>query len=154
MSSQPKALTLLILFLVSCGDKDDFDVPSGNNQNNESDQQDHDCKTSWEQQNGLWIDPNLCAAWSSKSTLLNWEDALSYCLSLEEGSITNWQMPSFDDLQDMSLRNPPFEDLDGELWTTFEDTTSGTIKTINLSNAGSTWLIPKNNQAYVRCISK
>jgi len=156
MFSQPKFCSLLILFICACGDKDGFNVPGGNNQNNnDSDNpSDIECSTSWEQSNDVWIDPNLCVAWSSKSTAVTWSEAVEYCANLSEGSINSWTLPSLDDLEDMSLRNPPFTDLDGDLWSTDEDPNSGLVWTVNLSQPGMTILLGKDSTAYARCVSQ
>ena len=155
MYSQAKVVTLFILFLFSCGEKDEFNVPGNNgshDQNHSSN--DIDCPISWEQSNGVWIDPNLCAAWSSKSDPLTWSEAASFCSSLTEGNIEYWSIPSLSDLEDMSIRNPPFEDKDGDLWSTEEDPNSGLIWTVNLAQPGMTILLESSSQAHVRCIAK
>ena len=157
MFSQPKVLTLCFLFFSACDDKEDFNVPGNSNPqngNNDDNLNDIDCSTSWEQVNDVWIDPNLCVAWSSKSSEVNWEESVEYCNALSEGALENWSVPSLEDLEDMSLRNPPFTDLEGDLWTMDEDPNSGLIWTVNLNQPGMTILLGEDSTAYVRCISK
>ena len=84
--------------------------------------------------NDLFLDANKMALYSA------WE----------RGLMSN---KALDDLEDMSLRLPPFEDKEGDLWSTDSDPNSGLIWTINLNQPGMSILLGPDSEAYVRCIA-
>jgi hypothetical protein len=154
--SQSKIVTLVMLIFTACGDKEGFNVPGNNsNQNNTNPNPlEQDCDDEWVLEDGVWVDPVLCIAWSSKSTTVNWQEASEYCGSNTEAGVTNWIVPSLEELEDMSLRLPPFDDLDGDLWSTDVDSNSGLVWTVNLAQPGMTILLEPGSSSFVRCVGQ
>lgn len=173
MNIQVKKAFLLCFatfFSLHCGDKDGFSVPTSTTEpSDDSVSTGIDCQMSWTEENGLWIDPKLCVAWSSKSDWMTWfeavgsadipwanesfdESSTNYCADLQEGGLKNWRVPTLTELKDMSIRTPPFEDLADELWTSTMDQGSNLMWTINLEQPGMELLLAPDEMAAVRCV--
>ena len=149
MKIQIFLLGILLSLLNACGEKDSFSVPTTTTDTDESSE---DCVSQWTVCDGFWLDPDLCIAWSARSDSLNWDEANSYCTSLQTGDRDDWQLPTSEELNDLAIRNHPFSELEGDLWSSTTDTT-GLIETVNLEQAGMTILLDPSSSAFVRCIS-
>ena len=144
----------ILLLFTSCRDKG-FDVPMGTpDSNNNQESNTFACPDLWSNLGGVWLDPNLCVAWSDKSELLTLEESQNYCAQLTEGELSGWRLPSLDELSHLAMNHNPIEDIFGDLWTSSEDPVSGLYWTINLDQPGMEVLLEANDQANVRCITE
>ena len=147
-----------------CGDKDGFNVPSNSNTSNDIDGNSDDCPSSWETIDGGWLDPKRCLAWSEVSNDLTWYEAISttessndqsdtdYCAELNIDGYSNWRVPTVDELRDVSLRNHPFTNTSGDLWSSTKDPASSLVWTVNLDQPGMEVLLNPSDTALVRCV--
>ena len=111
-----------------------------------------DCPSEWTEENGVWLDPSLCIAWSNRSSsLFTWDEANDYCDSLSEGGFSDWKLPTITQLTDVSMRYNPFEEQEGDLWSSTLDQT-GLVETTNLEQPGMTILLDKSAGAFVYCV--
>jgi hypothetical protein len=143
-------LGISFLLLNACGEKDGFDVPMTTTTDTEESSE--DCPSEWTEEDGFWLDPSLCVAWSERSSGVTWNDAKSYCSSLSAGDRNDWGLPTGAELNDLAIRNPPFSELEGDLWSSTIDST-GLINTVNLEQPGMTILLDPDAVGFVRCIS-
>jgi hypothetical protein len=143
-----------IVFLsFSCKDKG-FDVPMGTPDSNTNQSSNaNECPTMWSNLGGVWLDPNLCVAWSDKSDPMTLDDSEDFCAGLTEGELSGWRLPTLEELSSMSTAYNPMEDVLGDLWTSTEDTNSGLYWTINLDQPGMEVLLDPNDEANVRCLT-
>lgn len=110
-----------------------------------------DCPSEWTEDGSVWLDPSLCIAWSSRSEVLTWEEANDYCSSLSESGFTAWKLPTIEQLRDLSVRNHPFTEQEGDLWSSTLDQT-GLVETANLEQPGMTILLDKSAAAFAYCV--
>ena len=125
------------------------------------------CQSSWSEVDGVQIDPVTCLGWSARSAQeMTWHEAISadetahtdedpsldYCAQLSEGGWDDWRLPDAATLESLSTRSPPFDELDGHLWSRDSDTVDTLAWTVELSNPGLSLLLEKTQPAYVRCI--
>ena len=153
-----------LLFCIGCGDKDGFNVPSNSNTSNNTNETSDDCPSSWETIDGGWLDPKLCLAWSDVSNDLTWYEAISttessndqsdadYCAELSVDGYSNWRVPTVEELRDVSVRNHPFNNTSGDLWSSTKDPASGLVWTVNLDQPGMEVLLNPSDTALVRCV--
>ena len=168
----------LALCSISCTDKDDISVPGGTSTvppggNNDNGTSSFNCPSEWTEQDGYAIDPVTCLAWSPIERDIDWYEAvnpsqansggcsdhcdnndINYCADLTLGGISSWRLPSFDELKDLSLRSPPLEDLDGDLWSYTSDAQDGTAWTVNLFQSGMFFTLEKDSLAAARCVAE
>ena len=144
-----------MLFLaISCKDKG-FDVPTGTPDSNPNqDSNTLSCPQIWSNLAGVWLDPNLCVAWSDKSDLMTQEESEEYCAELTDGELSGWRLPTVDELSYLATNYNPIEDIFGDLWTSSEDPVSGLYWTINLDQPGMEVLLEPTDQANVRCMTQ
>lgn len=180
------AIIIALFGPYSCTDKDEISVPGGsstiqqgNNENN--DNSPNTCPDEWTLQNGTYIDPVNCLTWSPLEKEIDWYEAVNpeqateggctencdksdrnYCADLNFGNISSWRLPSIDELEDISMRSPPFEDpmneldtegLDADLWSYNSDAFDGLALTVNLAQAGFFIALEKDTLAAVRCVA-
>ena len=169
---------IFFLFIGCSDDKDDlstYQTGSGDNSSSEPNTTGGtqlECGDTWEEVDGVWIDPVLCTAWSSKTSSISWHEAISpaeaegggctqfcdqdtvnnYCKDLEEGGYGSWKVPDLETLQDLSTRQPPFDDLQGDLWSSTSDSADELAWSVNLSQPGAPWALGKSDPADLRCI--
>ena len=168
---------IISILLFSCQEKC-INVPGGtNSQTSEDDSSDPnsiDCPDQWSQNDdGMWYDPVACVAWSPLSPSQTWhesvspteaseggcdqfcdlEETLNYCASLELGGL-NWKTPTIDQLKDLTTRQPPFTDLDFDLWSKNSDPVDELAWTANIEQAGMEISLYKTSEAYVRCLAE
>ena len=170
-------LIIASVCLFSCNGKDEISVPggtstlpSGNNNNDNSGS--FNCPSEWTAQDGYDIDPVTCLAWSPLEADIDWYEAvnpnqansggcseycdnndINHCADLELGGISSWRLPSIDELEDLSLRSPPLENLDADLWSFNSDTFDGMAWTVNLAQAGMFFTLEKDSLAAARCVA-
>lgn len=126
-----------------------------------------DCQTSWSEVDGIQVDPVTCLGWSDRSPVeMTWHEAISadetthtdedpdtdYCAQLTKGGRDDWRLPDAATLENLSTRSPPFDELDGHLWSRDTDTVESLAWTVELSNPGLSLLLEKTQTAYARCI--
>ena len=128
-----------------------FDVPTGTPDSNNNGPSVSDCPERWSELGGVWLDPNLCAAWSDKSEPMRWSEAEEHCATLEGTELSGWRLPTIDELGSMAMSNPPMDDVLGDLWTSSEDNASGLMWTANLEQPGMEVLLDPSDLANVRC---
>ena len=171
-----KYLFPCIFALQACGEKS-LNVPGGS-QNQSTTTTDtsttqQDCAQEWTQaSSGYWSDPIACVAWSSVSPELTWheavnpseasaggcdqtcdlEESINFCSELQEGDLT-WRTPTISELKDLTTRNPPFENIDADLWSRDSDPIDTLAWTANVAQAGMEISLDKQGLAYVRCIA-
>ena len=169
--------------LFGCQEKA-INVPGGtNNQNQDSNttneeetanNNDLECPDRWEtNENGIWVDPVTCSAWSPLSSAQTWhevvssdeantggcndfcdaEPAINYCSQLDLGGLS-WKTPSIEQLKDIVIRQPPFDNLDYDLWSLDSDPVDEMAWTVNAEQPGMEISLYKTSQAYVRCIAQ
>ena len=117
------------------------------------------------------MDPQ-CASWSPMSTAMNWFSAVSpgeatnggcdnycddepnenYCEDLSLGGLS-WRLPTIAEIEDLAVRNPPFENPDGDLWSVTSDNMDQMAWTANIEQPGMSVLLQKDATANVRCIA-
>ena len=133
-----------------------------------------ECPERWEEdENGVWIDPVNCSAWSPLSPATNWHEVVSnneaeaggcdefcdaepdinYCAQLDIAGLS-WRTPSIDQLKDIVNRQPPFVEIDYDLWSRDSDPVDEMAWTANAYQPGMEVSIYKTSQAYVRCIAQ
>lgn len=174
---------IFVLILSACTDKNDIVVPGGtstapapntnsdsiNNTNSSS----FDCPGEWTEQDGYFIDPVTCLAWTPPVVEIDWYDSVNpaqaqeggctencdknedsnYCADLNLGGIDSWKLPSIDELEDLSLRSPPMEDLDIDIWSYNSDAFEGMALTANLFQSGMFFALEKDTLAGARCVT-
>jgi len=155
MNIQGNFLCIATFFLsasVFTGCKEEsFDVPTGTPDSNNNNPDVSNCPEIWSELGGVWLDPNLCAAWSDKSESMRWAEAEEYCATLEGTELSGWRLPTIDELGSMAMNNPPMDDVLGDLWTSSEDSASGLKWTANLEQPGMEVLLDPSDLANVRC---
>ena len=162
------------IILYACGEKP-IQVPGGTqNQNTNTENTEQvECAESWEQaEEGYWLDPTACVAWSPLSDTLNWfeavssseastggcdqicdlDEAVNYCADLSLGGLS-WRTPSIAELKDVTTRNPPFSNLDADLWSRDSDPLDELAWTANAEQPGMEISLDKTGLANVRCIA-
>jgi hypothetical protein len=115
-----------------------------------------------------------CLAWSPPVADLDWYESVNpaqaqeggctencdknedvnHCADLNLGGIDSWKLPSIDQLEDLSLRTPPMDDLDIDIWSYNSDTFDGMALTVNLFQAGMFLALEKDTLAGARCITE
>ncbi len=139
---------ILVFSLIGCGEKETEEEE--NEPAVETPQ--IECPSSWTEENGIWLDPSLCVAWSNRaSSSMNWDDANDYCNGLSEGGFSEWTLPTIGQLTDLAVREHPLEEVEGDLWSSTLDQT-GLIETTNLMQPGMTILLDKSSSAFVYCV--
>ena len=130
--------------------------------------------TEWTQVGEVWIDPLSCTAWGPKSNSMDWYEAVSpseaiaggctsHCDDDGEGHCADvgsidglagpWALPSIETLEQLALRDAPFEDPGGDLWSRTSDTNMNQLaQTVDLNQPGMSVTLDKNSGAYVRCM--
>jgi len=155
MNIQGNFLCIATFFLsasVFTGCKEEgFDVQTGTPDSNNNNPDVSNCPEIWSELGGVWLDPNLCAAWSDKSESMRWAEAEEYCATLEGTELSGWRLPTIDELGSMAMNNPPMDDVLGDLWTSSEDSASGLKWTANLEQPGMEVLLDPSDLANVRC---
>ncbi|MGC6509072.1 MAG: DUF1566 domain-containing protein [Myxococcota bacterium] len=179
-------IIIAALGLISCTDKDEITVPGGSGSPVQENQNDNgsnafNCSDGWTEQNGYFIDPVTCLAWSPLKRDLDWYESvnpnqaasggcseycddndINYCADLTFGSISTWRLPSIDELEELSMRSPPFENhtteqssegLDADLWSYNSDTFDDMAWTVNFAQAGMFFTLEKDTIAAVRCVT-
>jgi len=167
---------IISILLLSCQEKG-FNVPGGtNSQSTEDDSSSSnsvDCPERWEQsEEGIWYDPVACVAWSPLSPTVTWHETVSaeeardggcdqfcdldtdqdYCANLDLGG-RNWSTPTIDQLKDLTTRQPPFENVDYDLWSRDSDPVDELAWTANVEQAGMEISLYKTSEAHVRCVA-
>jgi len=131
-----------------------------------------DCSGSWAEVSGGLVDPVTCLAWSDASAQMSWYAAVSsaeaedggcsthcdedsssdYCADLSGGF--PWTVPTVEQLAELALRDPPFDDLSGDLWSrTSDDTFDELAWTVQLDQAGQEITLGKDSTLAVRCVA-
>lgn len=168
---------IISILLFSCQEKG-INVPGGTN--SQSPEDDHsssnsmECPDGWtNNEEGIWYDPVACVAWSSLSPAVTWHEAVSsseaqdggcdqfcdldtekdYCADLDLGMM-DWKTPTIDQLKDLTTRQPPFENVDFDLWSRSSDPVDELAWTANIEQAGMEISLYKTSEAYVRCIAE
>ena len=160
---------MLILFLfVACEPSTKDSGTIGNQEQSAIE----DCPSSWEQNGEVWIDPVACKVWSPMYEDITWFEAISSeeattggcdqicdndesintCSDLELEGITNWRVPTIEELEDIVMRTPPFA-TEGYLWSNTSDTMDDMAWSVDLSSAGMSVAAFKSNPQGVRCIA-
>ena len=174
-----KRILIIMMFLIGCEEKNEFNVPgAGNNtSNNDTDDSSNgsnqiNCPSDWENDGGIWLDPN-CVAWSPMERGLTWHQAITpseatsggcdttcdeepddnYCAELDLGGYS-WALPTINEVEDLAIRQPPFEELEGDLWSTSSDSMDQMAWTANIDQPGMSVLLEKSSSADVRCIAR
>ena len=142
-----------IIGLQSGCKEEGFDVPMATPDSNPNNQPASRCPEIWSDLGGVWLDPNLCGAWSDKAEAMTWYAAEDFCGSLEGTELNGWRLPTIDELGMMSTSNHPFEDLLGDLWTSSEDSATGLMWTTSLEQPGMEVLLEPTDRAHVRCFT-
>ena len=135
-----------------------------------------DCSyTEWTQTGEVQVDPLSCIAWGPISETMDWYEAVSpteaiaggctshcdddgegYCEDMGEidGLAGAWALPSIADLEALALRDAPFEELSGDLWSRTSDENMNQLAwTADLSQPGMEIILDKGSGAKVRCIN-
>jgi hypothetical protein len=159
---------MMLIFFLSCGDKNADTSTSTDDTQSSVDS----CPSSWEQDGELWIDPVKCIIWSPMFNDITWYEAVSseeavsggcnqicdndpeinYCGDLELQGITNWRVPSIEELEDIVMRTPPFV-TEGYIWSNSSDTMDEMAWSVDLSDAGMSIAAMKSNSQNLRCIA-
>ncbi|MDP6933124.1 MAG: hypothetical protein QGG40_09415, partial [Myxococcota bacterium] len=101
-----------------------------------------ECADSWVSEGQVVIEPDSCLRWSPRSEdEMDWyaavdpddavaggctahcdEDDVGWCDEVEglEG-LSGWRLPDIGELEDTALRSPPFDELEGYLWSRTSD---------------------------------
>ena len=154
MNIQGYFLCFIAVFSLTACKEEGFDVPQGTPDSNQNNGRvENNCPDTWSNLGGVWLDPNLCVAWSSKSNPMTLDEAMNYCANLTEGELNGWDVPNKAELSSMVNNYNPIDDTLGDLWTTTEDTTSGLYWTLNLEQPGMEVLLDPDGEAHVRCIT-
>lgn len=154
MNIQGYFLCLTTIFCATACKEEGFDVPQGtpdSNQNNGNIPT--NCPDIWSNLGGVWLDPNLCVAWSSKSDKMTLEQSFDHCSGLSEGELAGWDVPSLEEINAMTTSYNPIDDTLGDLWTSTEDPMSGLYWTVNLDQPGMNVLLDPDDVAHVRCVT-
>ena len=128
----------------------------------------------WTQEGEVLVDPLTCKAWGPKTSSMDWYSAVSpteaiaggcsshcdddgegYCEDMGEidGLSGDWGLPSIEDLEELALRNAPFTDLSGDLWSLDSDSNMNQLAwTADLTQPGMEVTLGKDSGAYVRCM--
>ena len=170
-----KFFYVFLIFLLGCENKEGFDVP-GNGTNTPGNGSDNgnqvDCPESWQQDGDVWLDP-ACAAWSPMVNGLDWHEAinpsqattggcntycdeepdLNYCEDLDLAGYS-WRLPTINELENLAMAYPPFDDAEGDLWSISSDAMDQMAWTANIDQPGMSVLLDKTASASVRCIAK
>ena len=147
------ASIVTIIGLLSGCKEEGFDVPMGTPESNSNNQPESRCPEIWSELGGVWLDPDLCGAWSDKAEAMTWYAAEEFCASLEGTELSGWRLPTLDELSSMSGSNHPFEDLLGALWTSSEDSATGLVWTTSLEESGMKVGLEPTDRANVRCFT-
>lgn len=146
--------TFFTIFSVQTACKEEgFDVPMGTPDSNPNNEPVSRCPEEWSEVGGVWLDPNLCGAWTGKAEVMTWYMAEEFCADFDGSDLNGWRLPTIDELGTMSTHSHPFEDLIGDLWSGSEDTTSGLMWTTNLEQPGMEVLLDPSDLANVRCFT-
>ena len=146
------AIVTIIGLQSGCKEKG-FDVPMSTPDSNPNNQPISRCPEIWSDLGGVWLDPDLCGAWSDKAETMTWYAAQDFCASLEGTELSGWRLPTIDELGSMSRGYNPFEDLIGDLWSSSEDSGTGLVWTTNLEQPGMEVLLEPTDRANVRCFT-
>lgn len=153
MNIQGKILCFATFFALSACKEEGFDVPMGTPDSNDNSPNTSNCPGEWSNLGDIWLDPNLCGAWSAKSTAMTWLEAESFCADLTDTDISGWRLPTLDELSSMAMGHPPLDDTLGDLWTSSEDSATGLMWTANLEQPGMEILLDPSDLAHVRCFT-
>ena len=146
------AIVTMIGFQPGCKEEG-FDVPMATPDSNPNNAPASRCPEEWSEVRGIWLDPDLCGAWTDKSETMTWMMAEDFCASFESPELTGWRLPTIDELGEMSRGDHPFEDISGDLWTSSADSGSGLVWTANLEQPGMEVLLDPSDRASVRCFT-
>lgn len=154
MNIQGYFLCFATFFSLTACKEEGFDVPQGTPESNQNNGHvENNCPDTWSNLGGVWLDPNLCVAWSSKSDPMTLDDAFDYCANLTEGELSGWDVPTKEEISSMVNNYNPIDDTLGDLWTSTEDTTSGLYWTVNLEQPGMEVLLDPSDETHVRCVT-
>lgn len=168
---------MIWILLQACQEKP-ITVPGGSNTQSSSGDtvgsNSIDCPEQWIQDDlGFWYDPVACVVWSPLSPELTWHEAVSaseasdggcdqfcdiepeydYCADLDLANLY-WKTPSIDQLKDLTIRQPPFNDIDYDLWSRTSDPVDQLAWTANAEQAGMEISLYKTSGARVRCVAE
>ena len=134
-----------------------------------------DCTAVWtEFQDGVWLQPQACLAWSPRSEApMDWYAAASpesgaaggctahcpeepgWCDGLAGlGGLARWRLPAGEELQDAGFSDPPLDPLDGLLWSRDSNSQAEEMALqIELSTPEALLLAGKDQDGWVRCVA-
>jgi hypothetical protein len=133
------------------------------------------CPAAWaEHEEGVWLQPTECLAWSPCSEApMDWYAATSpesavaggcsthcaeepgWCGDLHGlGGIARWRLPSLDELEAVAWADPPLTPLEGALWSRDSNPSHEEMASqLDLSQPSQVILAGKDQDAWVRCVA-
>ena len=166
---------ILLILLAACSEKELPNNRSNNGDSGNNEPSDEiSCPDAWtEGEDGIWLDPFACAAWSPASDTITWHEAVSsaeatqggcdsvcdedtasnYCSDLTIGGYSNWRVPDIAEIESLATREPPFESIIHDLWSLNSDSMDNLAWTANIDQPGMSVLLEKSSAANVRCIA-
>ena len=157
---------LMMAFGAGCGGED-LNLPHSDDGTSGT------CEDYWHDLDGGLVSPDSCMIWSEKSDKkMDWHAAVSpaeaddgdcgtdcdnsnenHCVELDPvDGFGQWFLPTLAQLEDLSVTSPPFDDLDGDLWSRDSDENHTQLAwTAQLDQPGMTVTMGKTSALWVRC---